>query len=162
MASLYEIDQAILDTIDPETGEILDIERLSELQIERETKLEAVALWIKNLRAEEAALKAEKDAFAERENKTKAKIESLKNWLSGALNGNPMKTTKVAVSFRRSESVEIEDEERVISFAQENNRDDLLSYKAPTVNKTAIKAVIKDGKEIPGATLIEKQNIQIK
>ena len=73
-----------------------------------------------------------------------------------------MSTQKVAISFRKSESVEIEDEERVITYAQKNGRDDLLSYKAPTVNKSAIKAVIKTGKEIPGAVLVEKQNIQIR
>lgn len=160
--TLYEINQAILDTIDPETGEIIDVEKLSELQMEREQKLEGVALWIKNLNAEAEAYKAEKEAFAEREKAAKNKSESLKKWLSYALNGEKMSTPKVAISFRKSESVEIEDEERVITFAQKNGRDDLLSYTAPTVNKSAIKAVIKTGKEIPGAVLVEKQNISIK
>lgn len=160
--TLYEINQAILDTIDPETGEIVDVEKLSELQMEREQKLEGVALWVKNLNAEAEAYKAEKEAFAEREKAAKNKAESLKKWLAYALNGEKMSTQKVAISFRKSESVEIEDEERVITYAQKNGRDDLLSYKAPTVNKSAIKAVIKTGKEIPGAVLVEKQNIQIK
>lgn len=160
--TLYEINQAILDTIDPETGEIVDVDKLSELQMEREQKLEGVALWVKNLNAEAEAYKAEKDAFAEREKAAKNKAESLKKWLAYTLNGEKMSTQKVAISFRKSESVEIEDEERVITFAQKNGRDDLLTYKAPTVNKSAIKAVIKTGKKIPGAVLIEKQNIQIK
>ena len=160
--TLYEINQAILDTIDPETGEIVDVDKLSELQMEREQKLEGVALWIKNLNAEAEAYKAEKEAFAEREKAAKNKAESLKKWLAYALNGQKMSTQKVAISFRKSESVEIEDEERVITYAQKNGRDDLLSYKAPTVNKSAIKAVIKTGKEIPGAVLVEKQNIQIR
>lgn len=160
--TLYEINQAILDTIDPETGEIVDVEKLSELQMEREQKLEGVALWVKNLNAEAEAYKAEKEAFAEREKVAKNKAESLKKWLAYALNGQKMSTQKVAISFRKSESVEIEDEERVITYAQKNGRDDLLSYKAPTVNKSAIKAVIKTGKKIPGAVLVEKQNIQIK
>lgn len=160
--TLYEINQAILDTIDPETGEIVDVDKLSELQMEREQKLEGVALWVKNLNAEAEAYKAEKEAFAEREKAAKNKAESLKKWLSYALNGEKMSTQKVAISFRKSESVEIEDEERVITFAQKNGRDDLLRYTAPAVNKTAIKAVIKTGKQIPGAVLVEKQNISIK
>ncbi len=160
--TLYEINQAILDIIDPETGEIVDVEKLSELQMEREQKLEGVALWIKNLNAEAEAYKAEKEAFAEREKAAKNKAESLKKWLAYSLNGQKMSTQKVAISFRKSESVEIEDEERVITFAQKNGRDDLLRYTAPTVNKTAIKAVIKTGKQIPGAVLVEKQNISIK
>lgn len=146
--TLYEINQAILDTIDPETGEIVDVDKLSELQMEREQKLEGVALWIKNLNAEAEAYKAEKEAFAEREKAAKNKAESLKKWLAYALNGQKMSTQKVAISFRKSESVEIEDEERVITYAQKNGRDDLLSYKT--------------GKEIPGAVLVEKQNIQIR
>lgn len=47
--TLYEIDQAIMECVDLETGEIIDVEILSELQMERETKLESVALWIKKL-----------------------------------------------------------------------------------------------------------------
>lgn len=162
MAALYEIDQAILDCIDLETGEILDAEKLNELQMERDEKIEKVALWCKNLVSDADAYKAEKEAFAEREKAAKNKAESLKKWLAHALNGQKMSTPKVAISFRKSESIEIEDEERVITYAQKNGRDDLLSYKTPTVNKSAIKAVIKTGKEIPGAVLVEKQNISIK
>jgi hypothetical protein len=47
-------------------------------------------------------------------------------------------------------------------WAQVNNRDDLLSYKEPTPNKTAIKAAIKSGQKISGASIVEKNNIQIK
>ena len=44
MRSLYEIDQEILDCVDAESGEILDVEKLDALQMERERKLEGVAL----------------------------------------------------------------------------------------------------------------------
>lgn len=43
MPSLYEIDAGILACIDQETGEILDVERLDALQMERRTKIEGVA-----------------------------------------------------------------------------------------------------------------------
>jgi hypothetical protein len=33
---LYEIDNAIMDCVDMETGEIIDVERLSALQMERD------------------------------------------------------------------------------------------------------------------------------
>ena len=64
---LYEIDQAIMDCIDMETGEIVNEELLNDLQMERDAKIENVALWIKELKAEAEALKAEKLAFAERQ-----------------------------------------------------------------------------------------------
>lgn len=43
MASLYEIEQSILDCIDTETGEIIDAEKLNELMLEKEVKIENVA-----------------------------------------------------------------------------------------------------------------------
>ena len=46
--TLYEIDNAILECIDLETGEIIDTDKLDALQLERETKIENVALWIKD------------------------------------------------------------------------------------------------------------------
>ena len=49
---LYEIDEAILNCIDLETGEIIDTEQLDKLTMEREAKLENVACWIKELKAE--------------------------------------------------------------------------------------------------------------
>ena len=45
---LYEIDNAILECIDMETGEIIDIDKLNELELERESKIEGVAGWIKD------------------------------------------------------------------------------------------------------------------
>ena len=91
---LYEINEQILNCIDTETGEIIDIEKLNELQIEKDEKLENLALWYKDLIAEANALKEEKEAFAAREKAAKNKAESIKNYLSYILNGENFKTTK--------------------------------------------------------------------
>lgn len=159
--TLYEIDMEILACVDPESGEIIDFEKLEELQIQREEKIEKVALWYKNLVSDAEALKAEKTALAEREAAARQKAESLKKWLTDALNGSKMSTAKVAIAFRKSESVEIDDA-AFGAWVQSNNRDDLLTYKEPTPNKTAIKAAIKSGQTINGASIVEKNNIQIK
>jgi uncharacterized protein YqcC (DUF446 family) len=159
--TLYEIDMEILSCVDPESGEIIDFEKLEELQIQREEKIEKVALWYKNLVSDAEALKAEKTALAEREAAARQKAESLKKWLTDALNGSKMSTPKVAIAFRKSESVEV-DEAEFAQWVQINNRDDLLTYKDPTPNKTAIKAAIKSGQSISGASIVEKNNIQIK
>lgn len=154
MATLYEIDQGILNCLDMETGEVIDPDKLSELQMERDTKIENVALWIKNLNADIAAYKAEKDSFAEKEKQTKTKLEGLKNWLTFVLNGNKFNTAKVSVSYRKSEAVEVDEEAvpkkwmvKKVTFAPD---------------KTAIKNAIKQGQNIKGCTLVEKSNIQIK
>ena len=63
---LYEIDQAIESLIDQDTGEVSDFDVFMDLQMAREAKIENVALLIKNLTAEAEAIKAEKNALAER------------------------------------------------------------------------------------------------
>ena len=65
--TIYEIDQAIMECVDLETGEIIDTDKLNELELERESKIEGVACWIKDLKAEAEALKNEKQALAERQ-----------------------------------------------------------------------------------------------
>lgn len=154
MATLYEIDQGILNCLDMDTGEVIDPDKLSELQMERDTKIENVALWIKNLNADIADYKAEKDSFAEKEKQAKTKLEGLKNWLVFALNGNKFNTAKVSVSYRKSEAVEVDEEAVPKKW--------MVKKVTFTPDKTAIKNAIKQGRNIKGCTLVEKNNIQIK
>lgn len=152
---LYEIDAQILECcIDQETGEIIDAEKLEALQVEREKKIENVALWIKNLTAEATAYKAEKMAFAERQKKAEEKAESLKKWLADALGGTNFKTTKAAVSFRKTQSVQVSD---IWALGEE-----FVKYADPTPDKNAIKAALKAGQEVNGAELIESISVSIK
>ena len=156
--TLYEIDKALADfefEIDEETGEILNAADLDELKMAREDKIENIGLYIKNLEAEKEAVKHEKDNFADREKRLGKKIESLKGYLTYALDGQKFSTPKVAVSFRKSESVHITDEYLIPD-----------EYKLFTVvkkpDKKTIKDALKNGKEIMGCELLEKQNISIK
>ena len=156
---LYEIDNAILECINLETGEIIDTEQLDKLQMERDTKLENVACWIKDLKAEAEALKNEKQALAERQKVAENKAESLKKWLAYALQGEKFKTTKCAISFRKTEAVEVTDE-GLNNLMKEH--DELLTYKAPEPNKTAIKQALKDGLSVEGVQLIQNTSTIIK
>lgn len=152
--NLYQIDNAILECVDMETGEIFDVEKFDALSIERDVKLENIALWIKNLKAEAEALKVEKDAFAKRQKSVETKMESLKNYLSTYLEGAKFETTRVKVSWRKSESVEYDDIYKI--------PDEFIKYKEPEVNKTDLKKALKDGMEFEGVRIVEKQNIQIR
>lgn len=155
MASLYEIDQEILDCIDTETGEILDIRRLNLLQMQRDKKVEGVACWIKNLVADAAAYKAEKEAFAERERVAARKAERLKEWLVTALEGQKFSSSRCVVSFWKSTAVEVDDVKHVPA--------ELLRVKTTIdPDKTAIKTMLKAGQEIEGCRLVEKINTQVK
>lgn len=156
MATLYEIDANILACVDGETGEIIDPQLLAELQIEREEKIEGVALWYKNLLADAELYKAEKLNFAEKEKRARERAESLKAYLDNACDGNPFKSTsgRVTISYRKSTSVVVDNLFDI--------PDDYLKYKEPEVDKVAVKNAIKDGIEVKGVHIEEKNNISIK
>ena len=156
---LYEIENAILDCIDLETGEVIDTERLDALHMECDAKIENVALWIKDLKAEAEAIKAEKMALAERQKVAENKAESLKNWLAYALDGQKFSTARCAISFRKTEKVEISDV-GMIRLMKEH--DELLTYKDPEPNKTAIKQALKDGLTVQGVQLVQNMSTIIK
>ena len=169
MATLYEIDARIEaciriaeeEVIDKETGEIIEVkteeiidsDALNDLLMQRQDKLEGVALWYKNLKADADAFKKEKLSFAEKQAAEK-KAESLKTYLSHALCGEKMKTGRVQISFRKSEQVECEGIHEV--------PDAYLRIRPPELDKAAAKKALKAGEEIPGCRLVENQNIQIK
>ena len=155
MANLYEIDQAILECLDAETGEIVDPERLDNLFMERNQKIENVALWIKNLESDALAFKAEKDTFAYREAKAIKMAEKLKAWLAQVLEGEKFSTSKCAISFRRSTKLEVVDENSIPRAYMVET----VSYKP---DKQLIKEVLKDGQEISGCRLVENLNTQIR
>lgn len=157
--NLYQINAEIENCIDTETGEILDVEALNNLALERDTKIENLACWYKNLMADAEALKAEKNAFAEREKGAKNKAESIKRYLSSVLQGEKFTTDKCALSFRKSESVEILDPEAFISDAKAEN---YLKYSEPTINKAELKKALKQGETFKGVLLSNNSNIQIK
>lgn len=154
MANLYEIDTQITECFDADTGELLDAEKLENLMIEKENKLENVALWIKNLKADAAMYKAEKTAFAERQAAAERKAESLTEWLKNALNGQKFKTEKAEVSFRKTSKVEVLD-------IWELN-EDFVKYSDPTPDKAAIKRAIKAGEDVKGAKLIDDISMTVK
>lgn len=151
--TLFEIDQQILACVDLETGEIIDPEKLEALTMERTQKIENVALWIKNLESDAIALKAQKDAFAERESAVKRRIESLKSYLVKATGGEKFATTMCAVNFRKSVKTEITDPDSVpVAYLKTKTEPDV----------SAIRDALKAGYEISGCRLVENLNAQVK
>ena len=166
--TLYNIDKEILEIIergfivDEETGEIIDAHeeftaRLEELKSDRAVKIENIALYIKNLEAIVFSIKLEEKALADRRRAREKRIESLKNYLTSSMvaaNENGIETSKVCISFRKSESVVVNEE--ILDRKYFNEK---VSY---TPDKTAIKKALKDGATIDGAYIETKQNLQIK
>ena len=163
MRALYEINQDILDCVDLETGEILDTERLDSLQMEREAKLEGVALWIKDLKAEAAAVKEEADKLTARKKALDNKMDGLKAWLLYALGGEKLNTPRCKVYQTHSQRVNVTNEEKLFEYIYSLNAPGMyLRYKDPELNKDEIKKALKDGTVIPGAVLEETESVVIK
>lgn len=153
--NLFEINQQISECVDFETGEIIDIEKLEALTMERDAKIENVALWIKNLEADIKALDEQEKAFKERKAKAKNKAESLKKYLTSALDGQKFSTSKCVVSFRKSTKVNVLDESIIPT--------EYMTEKVTREpNKTAIGDAIKTGMEIPGCELVQNINPTVK
>jgi hypothetical protein len=161
--NLFEIEDAIAncvklegrdDYIDVSTGEIIDTAALEQLEMDRDKKIRNIACWIRNLEADEKALTDQIKTFTARKNAVKNKRESLKSYLANFLNGAKWQNSEVAISWRKSESVEVSNVKEL--------PEEYLKYKDPEPDKVKLKADLKAGAEIEGVCLITKENIQIK
>ena len=154
--NLYEIEDAILECVDTETGDILDVEKLEALEMERDKKISNIACWVKELRSDAAAIKVEKDALDKRMKAKDNLADRLSSYLENFLNGAKFEDSRCAISYRKSESTEIAEDLDL------NTLPDDCKKITVTANKTAIKAALKSGMVIDGCALVVKNNIQIK
>lgn len=157
MATLYDLVREIENfefNIDEETGEILNIDELDALELEKDTKVENICLLIKNLKSDATAYKTEKDAFEKKRKAAENKADRLTAYVQYILAGEKFKSSKVSVSYRKSEQIECADMLMVDP--------DYLRFKEPELDKKKIKDAIKAGIEVKGCQLVERQNVQIK
>ena len=166
MRKLYEIDREIenliVNGIDPETGEwTLDESALEALQMEREQKIENVILYFKDIKKDCIAIEQEISNLDDRKDRLEKTMEGLKIWLNKALAGQKFSTARCEVNFRRSEAVECDDD--FCAWAEQYEADSFITVKHSVApNKSEIKKFLKSGGELPHCQLVEKQNIQIR
>lgn len=167
--NLFEIDNNILqliengfnnDCIDIETGEV-DVEKaerfLSELQIERELKLDNYGKIVKNLEAEAKALKEQEEIFKKRRQALERKSEWFKKAIvSSLMLAGERKFESVNVMLSTSKSHKVEVDETILDkrFLREKIE--------RTPDKKAIKDAITNGEEIIGAWLVTNINLTVK
>lgn len=139
-------------------------DQIADLQLGESEKLESIACFIKDLRAEAAEIAEETKRLQARKKAKESKQERLEEYLAGYLQStgkSKFETSRVVLSFRKSEAVDVLDEEAIIQFADQHIDMGLVKTKAEVV-KTAIKAAIKSGIDVPGAAVIERQSLQVK
>ena len=147
-----EMQQAWFDTLDGMEQELV-------------CKAENVAVYIKAMEAEAKSLKAEEDKLKVRRQAKENAAKRMREYLMGCMkqaNISKIDEPRAIISLRNNpESVEISDENDFISWANEDH-DEYLRYKAPEINKTAVKNALKSGAEIPFAALTRSQSLTIK
>ena len=167
MRKLYEIDADIEDlmnkVIDPDTGEVTDPEALDALLLERDQKLENVVLYCKDVNAEIDAISNEIMIQEQRVDRLKKTYDGLKHYLTKALDGQKFSTSKCEVSFRKSESVDVDDDFIAWASDVENLALHYLKRREMvTADKAAIKKYLKAGHTLQHCQLVTKSNISIK
>lgn len=159
--TLYEIANEMATLIDPETGELRDYEAFEALSMAREEKIDNMAKWVLDLEAEAKMVKERADELTKRAQSAKKKAERLREYLQEFLGGEKRKTADYTIGYRRTEAVEITDEDRAVAWLMEH-RDDALTYQQPKISKTAVKELLKAGENVPGAELVERQSMSIR
>ena len=182
MSSLYQINEKvdsimakIQSSFDESTGEIIDEElytesqrELDNLEIAQNDKIENIACYIKNLNSEVFAIENEIKTLSQRKKVKENQLKRIKEYLANFLKLKGIKkieTPKAVVSFRKSEQLEITDEEEAMEWCRYRG---FLKEK-PEIDKTEVKKYIKNLIEIGDEDLcpseiriVEKQNLQIK
>ena len=166
--TLYEIEAEILALLEngftascvDEDG-VVDEQKaqeyLEKLPIERDKKLEAYGLVIKNYEAEIEAIKQEQSRLTARRQAKERQVERLKNAITNSMvlfNQPKFETAKVMFSFRKTSSVEVDMNNLSKEFIKEK-----IEY---TADKTAIKNAIKSGQVVEGAQIVERQALQVR
>ena len=160
--SLYKItqkQQELFDFILEAEGEITpDVEESLKINSENfETKARSYIWMIKKLESENVTISNELERLKRIEKRNNKLIDRLKESMKMALEifGESQKVDTFTLSLRKSKSVEIIDADvipesfRVIKTSE-------------TINKTEIKKAIESGVTVPGATIKENNNLQIK
>ena len=169
MASIYNISNDLkkiyedLDNgngIDLETGEIKPeiMQQLSISRNELETKAVDYGYVIKAFDDEIDIIDREIERLEERKAYVKKNKERMKTIVSSAMEEfgiNKIKSETLQLSFRKSESVDVFDESLVDEKFKKVKTE--ISF-----DKTAIKNAIKNGEDVQGAKIVEKNNLQIK
>lgn len=164
---IYRLDEQIAQVIDsaydPETGELLIPEedlfqKIETITADFETLIDSIVSDVKNLKAEAADVREEKQKLAKRQASLEARAERAKRLVAYLLKGEKWKNGRHTVSYRKSEELVVDD--KFVEWAS-INAPGLLKIE-PEVRKLDVKNAIKNGTFFEFAHIEQKNNIQIK
>lgn len=160
---LYELTQAVNACIEydaehvvnTEDGEIMNLEKFTELVMERNVKIEALACYIKNALASAEAIDNEVNNLKARSAALKKEAERCKEYLANQLCGEKFESPRCKISWRKSETCNVFD---INELPEEYKRTKV----AIEPDKMAIKKAVKSGTTVPGAEILEKLNMTLR
>ena len=154
---LYEIDDAIQNCFDPETGEV-DEEQLIALQMERNKKIDSVAAWVLDLAGDVRKINNEIERLEKLKTSIENKTKSLKKFLAFALSEQNYKGDTYSVNFLRTKFIKDMSEEDAKKLPVE------FQIVKTTVkpDKNKLKAAINEGWKISGVEVEERVSVTVK
>ena len=160
MSGLYdviEIEKEIERIAIEQDGEIPEslMQALIEAQMKNITTITGLCKYIKSMDYFMDACKAEETRIAELRKRAEKRKESIYKYITPivARDGKIMAGT-FQLTTRKSEAVEIDENADITGYK--------IIKQVETPDKTAIKNALKKGAVIPGARLVEHDNLQIK
>lgn len=138
---------------------------LTALEDEFESKAENVAVYLKSVFVEIAAMKDEEAALRRRRQNLEKNMDAMQRHLIGAMNKIGLKKIEMPrarITIRNNgESLAVDNEEDFIEWAKENAME-LLKFSAPSIKKTDTKRLLQKGENIPFVHLTRTQSLIIK
>ena len=154
---LYELTEAYAQLLQLDLEEQDMSTALDSIQGTVAEKAEGILMVMKTLEAEQDAYTKEIARLNDLKSKTKNKVDSMKDYLSYNLQQMDIKkldTTLFKLSFRKSESVVIDDQTQL-------PKEYIKVKTTESPDKTALKKALKNG-DIKGCHIETKQNLQVK
>lgn len=163
----HRIEQIIEEMVDTETGEIINeseelMERLHALEMERDRILEYLVKVVKNYEADETALKTEADRLTERRKRIEKRRKKVLEIIDRECAGIKKDLGIATVCYRKSTSIEIDDEKIALEWLANNGYEDCIKISAPVIRKDMTKSLITKGTEVPGVHLENHNNMSLK
>lgn len=148
LADLEMDPQTVADTLEGMAGEL-------------ESKGVAVVMAARGMEAMAASIKAAEQEMAERRKRLEKRAEWLREYVRGAMEHTGIKQIECPhfrITLRANpESVDVFDAAQVPAQYLKTPEPP-----PPALDKTAIKAALKDGVDVPGARLVRGQRLEVK
>lgn len=151
-----QVEAAINASVDPETGVIDDaaLAQLESLELARDEKALAVASYLLGCEAEADAIEATAKRLMDRARVHRNQGARLRAYIADNIPaGSKISDDRVAISFRKSQAVEVTDESKLDESFWRVRRE---------VAKSEIRDALKAGTEVAGAHLVTRWGLTIK